>query len=192
MMKLNSMPTNKILLGFTGFIGAGKTTAINYLQKKYDAQSYAFSTPLRDVLKRIHEPETRENLQKLSNILRDGFGQDLLAKIIAQDVRESTAHLIGVDGVRRPSDIAHLREIDGFHLIYITADMKTRYTRLTERGQNPDDATKTFEQFKADQEREAELKIAEIAREATETINNNGNLEELYAQLDALVKKYAS
>lgn len=184
------MQINRVIFGFTGFIGAGKTTAINYLQEKYKAESYAFSTPLRDILRRTYEPETRENLQKLSNILRDGFGQDLLAKIIAQDVRESIAHLIGVDGVRRPADIAHLREIDGFHLIYITADMETRYTRLTERGQNPDDATKTFEQFKADQEREAEQKIPEIATEATETIDNNGTLEQLYAQLDSLVGKY--
>lgn len=184
------MQINKIILGFTGQIGAGKTTAINYLQKKYTAESHAFSTPLRDMLKRIHEPETRENLQQLSSILRDAFGQDLLAKIIAQDVKESAAHLIAVDGIRRPADIAHLREIDGFHLVHITADMETRYIRLTERGQNPDDATKTLEQFKADHEREAELKIAEIAAEATDAIDNNGTLEQLSAQLDALVGKY--
>ena len=38
--------------------------------------------------------------------------------------------------------------------------------------------------------KEAEQKIKIIAKDADYTINNNGNFDELYKQIDEIVKKY--
>ena len=75
----------KIIIGLVGQIACGKEAVKKYLAKKYNTKDCKFSTPLRDVINRLTIPESRENLQKLSTTLRESFGQDLLAKIIASD-----------------------------------------------------------------------------------------------------------
>jgi len=87
-------------------------------------------------------------------------------------------------------DIVHLQKNPYFVLIEIFADERVRYERLIGRGQNADDTHKTFEEFIEDHKKEAELEIPKVARVAQERIDNNGTLEQLHAQIDALVKKY--
>lgn len=186
------MPTNKIILGFTGQMACGKGTVAAYLEEKHGASTYRFSTMLRDVLDRLYLEHTRDHMQTLSQILREHFGEDTMARVMARDVESDPHQLIVVEGIRRPDDIVYLGTIPGFVLVSIEADMQVRYNRIIARGENSDDTTKTLEQFEQDHEREPEQKIATIMKEASETINNDGSLEELYAQLDALVHKYAS
>ncbi len=185
------MTSNKIILGFVGQIASGKGTASEYLKTKYQAKTYRFSTMLRDILNRLYLEVSRENLQKISQVIRENFGEETLSKVIAEDVKNDSAPIIVIDGIRRPGDIQFLKEIPGFILINIFADIEKRFERIKARDENSDDTKKTFEQFQLDHTKEAELKIVEIAGEATEQIDNNGNLEDLYAQLDALVKKYS-
>ena len=119
------MQTNKLILGITGEMAAGKTTITEYIKERHGGVSFRFSTMLRDVLKRMHLEINRENLQELSTILRKQFGDDLMSKIIAQDVAAASDNIIIVEGIRRPSDVAYLRDLPGFHLIAIDADLRT-------------------------------------------------------------------
>ena len=179
----------RIILGFVGPIASGKGTACEYLEQKYSAVKFRFSTILRDILDRIYLDQSRENMQSLSQSLRETFGQDVLARAIAEDIKKSSASLIVVDGVRRPMDLAFLRQIPGFTLVAIDADLKIRHQRIVARGENVDDAAKTFEQFKIDHAAEAELLIPDLMKEARQTIDNNGSAEQLQAQLDRLITK---
>ena len=178
---------NKLILGITGNMAAGKTTITDYIKEHYGGVSFRFSTMLRDVLSRIHVEETRDNLQQLSTFLRSTFGEDLMSKVIAEDVKRATDNIIIVEGIRRPSDVAYLKEIPGFHLIAITANLKTRYNRIIQRSENPDDQIKTFEMFEKEQSQEAEGKIEEISRDAEVIIDNNGNLDMLYTKIDDIM-----
>ena len=180
----------KIIIGLVGEMGAGKTTATNYLKQKYGAVSFRFSDALRDVLNRLHLEHTRENLQTLSTFFRQNFGEDILSKILAEDVKKTDASLIITEGIRRPTDVTYLKALDNFFIVALNVDERARYERIVERSENPDDHSKTWEQFQAEGRQEAEQKIAEIAAEATETIDNNGSLENLYRQLDGLVTRY--
>ncbi len=146
---------------------------------------------LRDVTDRLYIPQTRENLQKVSSLFRENFSEDIMSRVMAQDVTHDTHELIVVDGIRRPGDAEHLKNIPGFILVHIFADLDTRFTRLTQRGENLDDNQKTKEAFIADHKREAELKIVDIAKEAVEDVDNNGSMEELHRRLDTLVATYA-
>lgn len=182
------MTTNKkIILGFVGELSSGKGTAAAYLKEKYGAPSHRFSTMLRDILNRLYLDISRHNMQELSRILRETFGQDTLAKVIAADVKNEPAELVTVDGVRRLADIKYLKEISGFYLIYLTADPKIRYERIIKREENTDDTHKTFKQFQKDEKAEAELQIRETAKSADFTINNNGTLKELYKQIEDIL-----
>ena len=177
----------KIIIGIVGENASGKSTLTNYICEKYNAKSFRFSDILSDVLTRIHTENSRENLQKLSTTLRQQFGEDILSKTLALDMTTSSAEVTVTEGIRRPSDIAFLKELPGFVLVAINTDMRTRFERLHTRGEKADDATKTWEDFLIDANHEAELQIKEIAATATITLDNNTTKENLFAQVNSFM-----
>jgi dephospho-CoA kinase len=183
---------SRLILGITGHIASGKTDATAYLQDSHGAVCFRFSTMLRDILERIHIEESREHLQILSTSLRSLFGDDLMSKVIAKDVAQATDDIIIVEGIRRPSDVTYLSELPGFHLVGITADMRTRYERITARSENPDDQNKTWEAFQEEQKHESEQGISETLAMTDIIINNNGDLDSLHTQIDAIIQQFTA
>jgi len=178
----------KKILGFVGHIGSGKGAVCEYAAEQHNAGYYRFSTMLRDVLDRMYIPTDRVNLIRISEVLRENFGEDTLARVMKRDVENDPHKIVCVDGIRRLADISELRKIPGFVLIYVEATPEIRYKRVVARKENEGDTTKTFEDFLIDDQRSTELSIDEVAREADITITNNGSLDELYAQIDKLVQ----
>lgn len=183
--------SKKIVLVFSGLPASGKDTAALYLKEKYNASIYSFSTMLEDLLRRLYLEFNRDNLVKISEIIRGAFGEDIMAKTMMKDVEADANQIIVVSNARRLADVAYLSKLPNFVLTEIFADMKTRYDRIVTRGQRVDDKTKTFEQFQADHQRSTEISILEVVKRATEHIDNNGSVEQLQEQLDALVQKYS-
>ena len=181
------MPSNKIILGFVGDLASGKGTICKYLKEKYNVTSYRFSTMLRDILNRIYVEQSRPNLQDLSTFLRQRYGQDIMSTVIAKDVQNDPNSIVAVEGIRRPTDITYLKDLPGFVLIALAVSERTRFERLLLRAENPDDQKKTWEQFQAEGRQESEQKIAELMREASYTIDNNGSMDELFKQVDEIV-----
>jgi len=179
----------KIVFGLAGEIASGKGTTAQYIIDKYHGGSHRFSTMLRDVAKRMHLDESRENLQKISTIFRQNFHDDILSEVIANDVKDDSHEAIAIDGVRRLADIAYLTKLPEFKLVYIDADINNRYKRITKRGENTDDVKKTLEEFKEDHEREAELQIRDFKNHADYVVDNNGSFENLYKQIDKIIEK---
>lgn len=179
----------KIILGLAGEIASGKGTTAKYICEKYLGSTHRFSTALRDVAQRMYLEENRENLQKISTIFRENFFDDILSAVIAKDVANDKCEIIAIDGVRRMADISYLQKIPGFKLVYIEAGMNNRYKRITTRGENVDDNIKTFEEFEKDHQREAELQIKDLKSKANFVVDNNGNFDELYKQIDLIIKK---
>jgi dephospho-CoA kinase len=178
---------SKLIIGLVGQIACGKEAAKKYLAQKYNTEDCKFSASLRDVLKRLDIDVSRENLQKLSTILRSGFGEDLLAKVIATDASKLNSDIVIVDGVRRMADIKYLKDLPNFYLIKVEVDAKLRYERMKNRNENVGDKDKTFEQFLNDQNNEAEKGIPEVMNFAKLSIENNGTLDELYYQTDKII-----
>lgn len=180
---------SKIIIGLTSKIAGGKGTVTKYLQYKYDVGIYRFSNMLRDVLNRLYLEINRGNMQKLSTILRQNFSEDIMAKVMAEDVKNDNHEIIVVDGVRRLADIKYLREIVGFKLVAIEVATQKRYERLVKRNENQGDDKKTYQQFLKEEQNETELRIPETMAAADIIIDNNDNLEYLYRQVDDLIKK---
>ena len=172
-----------------GPISSGKGTASQYLKDKYNAEIFRFSTILRDVLDRLHLEQSRENMQILSTSLRSTFGEDLLSKVIYNDLKNSKSDIVVLDGVRRQSDIQYIKEDPDFHLVEIDADSQIRFDRIIKRGENSDDKKKTFEDFLADEQRETELQIKAVAETAEYHLDNNGTTAELYDQIEEILNK---
>jgi len=182
------MATQKIILGFAGEMASGKGTASKYLVEKYGASSLRFSTMLRDVADRMYLEKSRDNIQRISTMFRQNFGDDLMAKVIAGEARNNENDIVAIDGVRREPDMKYLRELPEFKLVYIETSIENRYERIVKRGENADDANKTFEEFQKDHERETELRIKDLKAKADFVVDNNGTLEQLHVQIDSIVK----
>lgn len=184
------MTDKKVVFGFAGLMASGKDTAADYLKNRHHASTYSFSTMLSDLLNRLYLESNRDYLIKMSECIRETFGEDIMAKTMARDVADDSHDLVVISNNRRLADIEYLSKMPNFVLVEIFADPRVRYERLVQRGQKTDDHTKTFEQFVEDHKRSTEMSILDVTAQATEHIDNNGTREELYAQLDALVEKY--
>jgi len=178
----------KKIIGLAGEIASGKGTVAEYIKNNYRGSLYRFSTILRDILDRLYLKQSRENMQKLSTAMRENYGQDLFSKVLNKDIKNDSAEIIVIDGIRRESDIKCLKKMDEFKLVYIEVDIKTRHRRITNREENSDDKNKSFEQFSKDHSGEAEAQIKGLKNIADEVIDNNGSLDELYKQVDEILK----
>lgn len=179
----------KIIIGLVGTLASGKETTKKYIVEKYNAKDCRFSSILRDAMNRTAIPISRENLQKFSTLLRENFGENILAKAIANDASKLDADIVVIDGVRRFTDIEHLEKLPNFTLVKIDADSKTRYERLKKRNENIGDDKKTFDEFMKEQEAEADKQIPEVMKAAKYSIDNSGSFENLYKQIDEIIKK---
>ncbi len=177
-----------MILALAGEMGCGKGTLTKYLVAQYGAEVYRFSNPLRDILDRMHREKSRDSMQQLSTALRQVFGEEILSEIVLADVGQSESSCIIIDGVRRESDIKYLRNLQGFKLIFIDADLQTRYTRITFRGENSSDTTKTIEEFIRESEAEAESRIRGLKEISDFILENNGTMKELEEQFEKVVK----
>ncbi len=179
-------------MAFVGEMATGKGLAAQYLITKHNAGSYRFSNMLRDIANRLYLPISRDILIRVSEIIRENFGEDVMAKVMAKEVGEDTSELIIVDGVRRIADIEHLKQLEGFHLVHITASLDTRFNRIIQRGENEGETKLTREQFEDDCNRSTEISIREVAKHANFTIENEGGIEELQDKLEDLLTKLSS
>lgn len=179
----------KIVIGLVGLPAAGKGTAAAYLAKKYGAEKRRFSNALVDILNRLYKPVTRDNQIKLVEHLRALFGEQVLADVIVEDIRQSNLDMIVIDGLRMPADLETLRAVPNFYLFAIKADIKIRFERARKRGEKPEESAMTFEEFEASHKRSTELPIPQLEAQADFTLDNNGSETELRTQIDECLKK---
>ncbi|MFH1233595.1 MAG: AAA family ATPase [Patescibacteria group bacterium] len=182
------MPNKKILIGLAGEIACGKGAVVDYLIKKYKASSYRYSSILRDILDRVYQDHTRHNMIATSNFLRKNFGEDILSKTIAKDIKKNKNKIIIFDGIRRIPELKYFKKItSNYILLSIYSDPKIRYKRFIKRNETLSDNKKTFKQFIADQKGVSDYEVPKVMEQADFKINNNGNLENLYKQIDKII-----
>ncbi|MBI4039765.1 AAA family ATPase [Candidatus Daviesbacteria bacterium] len=180
----------EIILGFVGKLGAGKGEAISYLIKKYDFYSTSLSDRIREEIKRRGQEITRETLQKIGGEMRQSLGPSVLAKLTLENVLVSGAKFAVIDSIRALEEAQFLKTAPNFHLVAVDADPKIRFQRLVKRARENDPITwegflKTEKRDNVGDGRNIDACIAL----ADFKINNRGTQQELYSQLDKLLKK---
>ena len=180
----------KIIIGLTGEIGAGKDTFCDHIAKisQEPVFSLKFSDPLSEVLKVFFDEVSREDQQWLAIMLRERFGKDILAKAIKKKINHIEKGLIILNGIRYQEEFNMIKKMAG-QIIYITADSKLRWQRLQDRGEKKDDSA-PYEKFLELEKAETESLIQEMGKEADYKIENNGSLEEFHKKVDELIGKF--
>lgn len=180
--------SKKIIIGLVGEMGSGKSTAMNYLADRYGASRHSFSFMLKHILEYLCLPITRDNLIDMFLVLAPRFGEGVLAKPMKKAVEADTNNLIVVESIRRPADITELKTLPNFYLIGLVTDQRTRYERTYNRGERSDDKI-SYEDFVKEHERQTEIYVADMVTAADFKIENNGTTQDLYASIDAVIKK---
>ena len=180
-----------MIIGITGTFGSGKGTVVDYLVEKKGFKRFAVSDTflVSEAIKRGMEPD-RPARQKIANEYRV-IGPTKLQEAVyemAKGAIEAGDNVV-IEPQHTVGEVRFIQSIGG-KVIAANADLETRYNRIHARGSAKDNVT--FEEFKAFEELEMHSEdpdrnnLAASAKAADFHVTNNGTLDELYVQIDAL------
>ena len=178
-----------MFLGFTGPNASGKGEAIKYLVESRKFTAFSLSDILREEAKKRGLEATRDNLISIGNELRAKDGPGVLAKMAVAKIMNMPQAVI--DSIRNPAEIEELKKnLKGFKLIGVNADVKIRFERASKRARPGEGAT--LEEFKKKEEKEnsSDDKAQQLNKcfdKADIKLDNSGDVEDLRAKLNKIL-----
>ncbi len=172
--------TNRLVIGISGRIGTGKTSAARYLSSGHGFQYLRYSQVLSEW--QAQDPESKSRLQEIGwKVMAGGMQAELNRRLMAQIARDGD---IAIDGLRHPIDYESLAKSFSvsFHLLYIDSPRNVRWMRLKDRGKY-----QTLEAFEAADSHPVEQQIETLLPKADMVLHNEGSLEGLYTSLDRTI-----
>lgn len=190
------------IFGHSGTNGAGKDTIADMLAEKHNFFVASATDMLADGLREKGWPVDREHKAKLSAKWRRQYGMGAVvdkAWEAYQKVKDQYDGFI-VGSLRHPGEADRIHELGG-HVIWVDADPKVRYQRVTggpARANKGAEDTVTYEEFLAQQEREmtpvgdeATLNIAGVKEKSDIFLENNGDdIEAFKAQAEKQLRSF--
>jgi dephospho-CoA kinase len=179
-----------MIIAITGTNGAGKGSVVEYLIQLGFAH-YSARAHLIEELERRGVTINRPALQSLGNELRQAHGPAYLARALYERAQAASGDAV-IESIRAIAEAEFLKRA-GVILLAVDADRHTRYERVVRRGSATDKVD--FDTWVVEEEREwhneaaHDMNIPAVVAMADYTILNNGTLEELHAQVDAMLKK---
>ena len=184
-----------IIVGITGTLGAGKGTVVNYLVENKGFRHYS----VRDfIVKEIENrglPVDRDHMVDVANDLRAKNSPSYIVDELYKEA-VNAAHDSIIESIRTFGEIISLRDKGKFLLIAVDADPKIRFERIKMRDSETDQIS--FKKFKEDEEKEMnssdpnKQNLKRCITEADFTILNDGNLKDLYAQIESILNQLAN
>ncbi len=176
------------VLGLVGEPGSGKDTFCDYLNRnRKDVFILRFSQPLTEALRIFFDQVKREDQQWLVIALRKRFGNNILGEAVAKKIKNIKKGLIILNGVRMWEEFKMIKKLGG-KIIYITADSKIRWQRVSKRGEKKDDKV-SYQKFLKMEKAASEILIPEIGKKADYKIENNGSVKDLYRSIKTVLNK---
>jgi len=179
----------KFIIGLTGETGSGKDTFCQYIQKtvKKPVFCFRFSDPLSETLKIFFDEVKKEDQQWLGKILRQRFGDDILAKAISKRIKNIKRGVVILNGIRYWEEYEMIKKLGG-KIFYLTADQKLRWQRLRKRGEKKDDFS-SFKKFLEREKAKTEILIPQIGKRADFKIENNSSKRNFYQEIKKIITK---
>ena len=128
------------IIGLYGKMHTGKSFVASDMAARWPDQVVvmSFAGKLRQVLKGLDIPETRESLQGVGQKLRE-FNSDVWVNAVDSEVKEklSSGQIVVFDDLRYPNEFEYIRNLGGL-LVKLYADTDERWKRYgTSRKFNP-------------------------------------------------------
>ncbi|MBN3037303.1 MAG: AAA family ATPase [Candidatus Diapherotrites archaeon] len=170
-----------MIIGLCGPAQSGKDTVAAYMAERYGFVELSFSRDVLDAeLKRRGKRVTKLARMRLGDELRENEGMDALAKRL---LLQADRPRIVISNFRSPQEVEFIRgKTPSFHMIFIDASLDKRFSRrssIDPRG---------LATFKKRDEIDAKKKgMDAVFIMADYVVDNNGTLEDLYAQVDEVM-----
>lgn len=186
----------RLLLGITGTLGAGKGSVVDVLQKKHEAMHFSVRSYLTEVIIERGMPVNRDSMRIVANGLRADNSPSFIVEQMYVKAKEATAEngkCAIIESVRTPGEVDALQKVGGknFFLVAVDADPALRYSRVTGRGSATDSVS--FEKFIADEQAEMnntdpnKQNLSVCMARADFTLNNDGSFEELELKIEKML-----
>jgi dephospho-CoA kinase len=166
---------DRLVIGITGRIGAGKTSVGKYLESQHGFSYVRYSQVLSDW--RAKDPESRAHLQVVGwEVMAGGMQAELNCRLISEVPAESDC---AVDGLRHSLDFESLNAAFNphFFLVYVNSPAEMRWPRLQQRYPTLDD-------FRRADSHPVEQQIESLQGLAFASIDNQSSIENLYSAVD--------
>jgi dephospho-CoA kinase len=176
-----------MLIGIVGTLGGGKGTVVEYLKNK-NFSHYSVSGKLKEILEAQGVIPERNSYSKLATEIRaqDPTG---LVKLLYKDIQTDKPEHAIMEALHDVPEVEFVKNHGGI-IIGLDADIQIRYERSLMRGSEKDHIT--FKEFKEHIRREEDGSEGHNIRAALELadhlIENNGSIEELYSQIEDVLK----
>lgn len=170
---------NRMVIGFSGSLGAGKTTAARYIESL--GFTYCRYSHVIETLVRAKNPGfTRHDLQLEGQKVHEELGQRWLGRELLRPVLDIP--FLVIDGLRFPDDHAFLSEIFGsqFLHVHIVANSQVRQQRYEAR-EGAD--------FVMASSHPVESRAKELEVFARDVIENNGSLMDYHSAISNLLSR---
>lgn len=118
-------------------MATGKGETAKLLQKK-GFNYISLSDVVREEATNRKLVHTRQNLVKIGNELRKKHGGIYFAKKVAEKISKSKKKNWVIDGIRNPSEVGELNNLDNFYLLGITSSADTIVKRILSRKRKGD------------------------------------------------------
>ena len=181
-----------VIIGITGTLGAGKGTIVEYLVKNHGFKHYSVRDYIGNEIKKRGKEINRDTLVEVANDLRahnsPSFITDELYKIAVSKGENAV-----IESIRTPGEIESLRRSKNFVLLAVDAPVEIRYQRIILRQSETDRVSE--ETFIQNEKREMtstdpnKQNLSKCILEADYLLNNGGNKEALYEQLEKILNK---
>ena len=164
------------IICLVGMPGTGKGEVGKILEQE-KIPIVVMSSVVREEVKKRNLALNIKNLDNVAVDLRKKFGKDVVAKRVAEKVKKIKSDLVCVDGVPNIEEIYLLKNAGDVVIVSVNAPEKTRFERLTKRGESRD--PKNFEEFKWREQKQINFGIGKVIESADYEIVNNGSVENL-------------
>lgn len=179
------------ILGIIGQRLSGKDTVGEYLKTKHAAYHIKYSNILDEILDILDQPKSRRNEIDIGMAMRSVFHEGVLNAAIKKKVLAATQDVRVVNGIRFQDEFDTMQSL-GAKFLYITAPQDILYQRFLSRREKTDDNSLSAQEFAALENEPTEIKISQLGARADFKIENVGSLEELYEQVDFVIKALLS
>lgn len=186
-----------MIIGLSGTNGSGKDTVAHILVEKFGYYFASASGMLVEELKKQGLPEERKYTSALSAQWRREHGLGVIVDKALEKVNQLGNDKLVVGSLRNPGEADRVHELEGL-VIWVDADPKIRYDRISGNARGRQLDNKTYEEFLAEEEDEMKqagdenvLNMSAVKQKADMFIENNfDTIEEFEAEVLTKLEEY--
>jgi dephospho-CoA kinase len=179
-----------MLIGITGTNGSGKGAVVEYLVSKKGFSRYSGRSVILEEVEARHLPSKRGVMRDVANELRKEHGPAYIMEKLYDMAKDDTNAVL--ESVRTIGEAEFLKSKNAF-IIAVDAKKETRYERVL--SMSHDVAPISFQDFSLMEDREMsssepwDMNVFGVMQLANARVTNDGTLEELQMQVDAVLAR---